>query len=551
MFLTDPLHTSLLASRRLPKRLRSTAVRGIRTTGCILPGKSTVASALADFISDNPQDAREKLSATRNSGIIRDALCVALDITDTPLRRQSKARQLWRLGDWEAALELAQGRLRQHITDERETITHGIDRIAALPRSSGTIPSSKPTGVIYSLTNSLPSSTAGYAQRSHQLLKAVTQQGIDVTASTRPGYPVIIGKLASNEAFCLNGVMYRRNMPWIMPTKVSQKIRLEADRIVELARRNNAGVLHCTTDWVHGLATFEAARRTGLPWIYEMRGQREDTWLTQFPDSLIPRCETSSRYKSLRRIETQLATAANAVIVLSEVQKKELVERGVDNRKVAVVPNGVEETLINHPRDKATSRQSLSLPTDGFIYGTVSSVVAYEGIDLLVRILPRVLEEVPTAHLVIVGDGSALPSLRKMADQLRVHEHITFAGAVPYEETPSWYASFDVFCIPRIDSRVTQTITPLKSIPALACGVPVLASNLSALREITPPTERQWLLPPDNDSVWSDRLTTMAVEPLSESTSQICRAFAQLRIWKQSSRALTEIYEQLGHMEVL
>ena len=338
MLLTDPLHTTLLVFRRLPKRFRSTVAQGIRTTG-----KSVVAHALADFITDYPQDAREKLSDTRDSGRIRDSLCVALDITDTPLRSQSRARQLWRLGNWDAALELAQGRLREHITDERETIICGIDRVTTFPHKSGTRPGKEPIRVICSLTNSLPSSTAGYAQRSHQLLSAVAKQGINVTASTRPGYPVIIGKLSSHESLRLDGVTYRRNMPWIMPTKVSQKIRLEADRIVELAHRENADVLHCTTDWIHGLATFEAARRTKLPWIYEMRGQREDTWLAQFPDFLVAQCETSTRYRSLRKIETKLANAADAVIVLSEVQKNELIGRGVDRSKITVIPNGVEE----------------------------------------------------------------------------------------------------------------------------------------------------------------------------------------------------------------
>src|SRR5699024_9043878 len=108
--------------------------------------------------------------------------------------------------------------------------------------------------------------------------------------------------------------------------------------------------------------------------------------------------------------------------------------------------------------------------------------VRYEGIDTLIRATPLL----PANYqVVIVGAGEHLNDLKKLAEELKVDERILFVGAVPEYEAMSWYHEIDIFCVPRIDSEVTRSVTPLKSLPASALKVPIVASDLPALREVT------------------------------------------------------------------
>lgn len=174
--------------------------------------------------------------------------------------------------------------------------------------------------------------------------------------------------------------------------------------------------------------------------------------------------------------------AASAVVALSDISRQQMIERGVDPAKIVVIPNAVDEELIDKKFQREAIREELKLPVNVKIVGTVTAVVDYEGLDCLVRALALLPSE---WRGLVVGDGTSLPGLKELATDLGVRDRIDFVGKKPSTDIWKWYAVLDVFAVPRRDTRVTRVVTPIKPLIAMALGIPVVASDLPALREVT------------------------------------------------------------------
>ncbi|PRQ10479.1 hypothetical protein C1Y63_11365 [Corynebacterium sp. 13CS0277] len=428
------------------------------------------------------------------------------------------------------------------------------------------------------LTNSYPHSTAGYAQRTHTLLQAITRQLCEGTkgqtsdgagtkgetpdgagarqacreclrAVTRYGYPAIIGVLSAGPDQ-VDDVTYHRHIPGLFHPLLSRRLAAHTDHVVEHVIACGATVIHATTDYENGLVARAAARRLGLPWVYEMRGERERSWVASLPQAWRERAAASPRFRALRAREAELANDADRVIVLSEVQRAALAARGVTT-PILVVGNGVPQASLEKPLDRAAARAEVcaewGLETDTPLIGTITAVVDYEGLDLLVDVAQLLATRLPAARILIVGDGVALPELKARAAAQGVDTMI-FVGKVPPERAAVYYAALDVFTVPRADTDVTRTITPLKSIPALGVGCPVLVSDVPALEEITPPEAAEWILPRDPE-IWAQaivdcvgQLDDTRTHPLAPAA----RAFAASRTWERGAARIVRAYEELG-----
>ena len=142
------------------------------------------------------------------------------------------------------------------------------------------------------------------------------------------------------------------------------------------------------------------------------------------------------------------------------------------------------ETSSTEPLDKASARRELGLPEDGQFIGTVSSLVPYEGIEDLLAAFVRLAADIPHLRLLIVGDGSSMPSLQIQAQRSGFASRIVFTGRVPRSQAALYHQALDVFVVPRKDLEVTRSVTPLKPVEAMACARPVVASDLPALAEL-------------------------------------------------------------------
>lgn len=150
--------------------------------------------------------------------------------------------------------------------------------------------------VVAPITNSLPYTQAGYSLRTHELFSAVSNLGTSVHAITRLGYPVIVGRAPRASHDEIDGVTYHRNLPHLFPSTPESTLSRASDGIVGLAKKVDADVIHTTSRFTNGLAAGKAAAELSLPWIYEVRGREERTWLASLPQDLQADAANSERF---------------------------------------------------------------------------------------------------------------------------------------------------------------------------------------------------------------------------------------------------------------
>ncbi|RMG30831.1 MAG: glycosyltransferase, exosortase A system-associated [Gammaproteobacteria bacterium] len=252
-----------------------------------------------------------------------------------------------------------------------------------------------------------------------------------------------------------------------------------AERALEVARRERPDVLHAHSPALDGLAALRVGRRLGLPVVYEIRAFWEDAAV----DHGTAR-EGGLRYRLTRALETYVARRADALVTICEGLKQDLVARGIPEEKITVVPNAVDlqNFQADVPRDKALAR-ALELG-EGPVLGFLGSFYAYEGLDLLIEALPRIAAALPGVRLLLVGGGPQETTLKARVAALRLEERVVFTGRVPHAEVGRYYGLVDILVYPRKSMRLTELVTPLKPLEAMAQRKLVVASDVGGHREL-------------------------------------------------------------------
>lgn len=411
-----------------------------------------------------------------------------------------------------------------------------IEQLTALPPDSA--PVVRTAGehrVLHFLTNSKPFTQSGYTVRSHHVLACQQAADIEVAALTRLAYPVLVGKFPGTVTQHIDGIAYHRMLPWNYPADLRSRDKSAIHHLIQHARDFDATVLHTTTDFKNAVIVAEAAAQLGVPWVYEVRGELENTWLSRQPADKQDEAEASEFYRLARAQETRYMQVADAVVALSDISREQLIRRGVEPGKIHVIPNAVEAEYIGRDFDRSAIRRELGLDPEATLVGTVTAVVDYEGLDVLIRALEHLPENVSA---LIVGDGTARPGLESLARELGLEDRVIFTGRQPSEDIWRWYATLDVFAVPRKDTLVCRTVTPIKPLTALALDVPVVASDLPALREVTG-GRAEYVLAED-----SEALAGGITRALSKG-SQGGPVWARQRTWEANSSRYRLMYAGL------
>ena len=340
-----------------------------------------------------------------------------------------------------------------------------------------------PLRVAFLLNNSLPYTRSGYTVRTQQVLSNLRKLSTDTFVYTRLGYPSVVGKVSAKRAVVVNGVEYLKLMPHRIPFNFVARLAKEISLLEKECLKNSVQVLHTTTGFRNAVVVSHVASRIGVPWIYEVRGEPYNTWLSKMPEELRAVARKSKRYNDLVALETKAMRAASAVICLSEVSKARIVQQGVEKSKVFVFPNCMSEDAINFRGEQPpldSLFKSEKCPTA--LVGSVTSIVDYEGLDVLLG-AAEYLD--PSIHFLIVGSGHSEESLKHQVKAAGMGRRFHFVGRKPEEEIFKWYKLLDVFVVPRKDYEVCRNVTPIKPMIAMAMGIPVVASDLPALREVT------------------------------------------------------------------
>jgi len=194
--------------------------------------------------------------------------------------------------------------------------------------------------------------------------------------------------------------------------------------------------------------------------------------------------EGAPRYRLTRALETFALKHADAVITICEGLRAEIVGRGIDPQKVTVVPNAVDiEKFVLGREPDLSLRRGLDLE-NVIVLGFIGSFYAYEGLALLIEAFPKMLAAEPRLRVLLVGGGAQETNLKETAARLGVEDKVRFTGRVPHSEVQRYYDLIDVLVYPRLPMRLTELVTPLKPLEAMAQGRLLAASDVGGHREL-------------------------------------------------------------------
>jgi PEP-CTERM/exosortase A-associated glycosyltransferase len=405
-----------------------------------------------------------------------------------------------------------------------------------------------PHRVLHLVTNSLPYSNAGYTTRTHQILTAQKQIGLDPHALTRLGFPVAQGAFGAPSLDIVDGIPYHRSLPARpLPRRAVARFAYEIDEAADIVATLRPGVLHAASNHWNGQVALALRDRFGVPVVYEVRGFLEESWLSR-RDGEETDGSSTDRYRLERDLETFVMREADLVTTLGEVMRQEIVSRGIDPERVILAPNAVDDRFLTTAPDARDLRRTLGIADDEITVGVISTLYKHEGIVTLVDAVARLAPSNPRLRLVVVGDGPERDAIRARAEQAGIADRTLLTGRVPFNRVHDYYAAIDVFCVPRVQARVSDLVTPLKPVEAMATARAMVASDVGGLREVITDGVTGVLVRPDDAVALAE-----GIEPLLYDLDLRSRLGVAARDWVAEHRTWTQVasryrdaYAQLG-----
>jgi PEP-CTERM/exosortase A-associated glycosyltransferase len=394
--------------------------------------------------------------------------------------------------------------------------------------------------ILHILDHSLPIHS-GYTFRTRAIMKAQIEMGWEVRGVTGPRY-----NLPSPDPDAQDGLIFRRT-PAIKPARAPigeiREVAALSRRAAAVAAEWKPDLLHAHSPALNGIAGLRAAKALGLPLLYEIRAFWEDAAVGNGTGR-----EGSLMYRLTRTLENYVVARADAVAVICEGLRSDLIGRGVAPDKIMVSPNGVDLELFGDPPppDEALRAQLGLAGCD--VIGFIGSFYDYEGLDDLIAAMPLLVARRPNAALLLVGGGPMEDALRKQSSASPAAASIHFVGRVPHHEVERYYSLIDVLAYPRKLMRLTDLVTPLKPLEAMAQRRLVAASNVGGHRELIEDGVTGTLFPPDDPPAMAKALGDLLDDRSGwDQRRADGRIFVEReRNWAVNVSRYQPIYEQLA-----
>jgi PEP-CTERM/exosortase A-associated glycosyltransferase len=399
------------------------------------------------------------------------------------------------------------------------------------------------TRVLHVLDHSLPLHS-GYTFRTRAILKAQEGHGLEVRGITGQRHNLEAPGGPSPEA--TDGLTFHRT-PGVPagPPALREIGEINAlDRAIRaLAEEWRPDIIHAHSPALCGAAASRAARALGVPFVYEIRAFWEDAAVGNLTGT-----EGSLKYRLTRALETQVAKEADALFTICEGLKDDLAARGIPAGKIGVMMNGVDLDLFGEPaaRNDALAAQ-LGIAPGAPVIGYIGSFYAYEGVDDLIAAMPLLRRSHPDARLLLVGAGPMADAWRAAAAALPEPDAVIFTGRVPHTEVERYYSLVDVLAYPRKAQRLTDLVTPLKPLEAMAQRRLVAASSVGGHRELIEDGVTGTLFAPDDPAACAAALARLLNSRESwDAMRQRAEAHVRSRHdWAENARGYLSVYHLL------
>jgi PEP-CTERM/exosortase A-associated glycosyltransferase len=308
-------------------------------------------------------------------------------------------------------------------------------------------------------------------------------------------------------------------------------MRALENRLHEVSLKVRPDLIHAHSPVLNALPALRVGAKLGIPVVYEVRAFWEDAAVNHGTTR-----EGSLRYRLTRSLETHALRRARHVFTICDGLRRDIIARGLPAAKVTVIPNAVDVDAFEvSSQPNVTLRQKLGFAGCKVI-GFIGSFYAYEGLDLLLNAMPRLLRNAPEVRLLLVGGGFQDEALRAQAARLGLADKVVFTGRVPHAEVQRYYDVVDVLAYPRHPMRLTELVTPLKPLEALAQGGLIVASDVGGHRELIRDGETGLLFPAgDAEALAGTLLRLLQDEMLQLHLRRSGRRYVEIeRTWARS-----------------
>jgi PEP-CTERM/exosortase A-associated glycosyltransferase len=326
--------------------------------------------------------------------------------------------------------------------------------------------------VLHVLDHSLPLHS-GYTFRTLAILREQRALGWQTIHLTTPKQGAGTG-----EQETVDGWDFHRT-PNTEGTGLLAQMRLTSARLDQVVTEMHPDLIHAHSPVLNALPSLWVGRRRRLPVVYEMRASWEDAAVDHGTT-----VEGSLRYRASRALESIALRYADQVTTICEGLRADIAVRGIPSERITVIPNAVDVNLFQFgAAPDAQLRSSLGL--DGAtVIGFAGSFYGYEGLDLLLEAARQMLPRRPQLRVLLVGGGPQESNLKAQAAAAGMQDHVIFTGRVPHAEVQRYYDLIDVLAYPRLPIRLTELVTPLKPLEAMAQGRMLVASDVGGHREL-------------------------------------------------------------------
>ena len=394
--------------------------------------------------------------------------------------------------------------------------------------------------ILHVFDHSLPLQS-GYVSRSLGIIRAQRARGWETIHVTTPRYHASAVKYE-----IIDGFTFYRSPPVNSSMPVLRELlEMNATKrtLSAVLRAEKPDILHAHSPLLSALPALSVARKFGLPVVYEVRGLWEDAGVDlghMRPGSL--------KYRASRALDSYAMSRADWVIALCDPLRAELVERGIPNARITVVPNAVDAAFLSSASVCDSSlREELGLGNEP-ILGFIGSFYSYEGLDLLLEAVPVLSARVPKFTILLVGGGPEEKRLRKIVQDMGIERFVRFVGRVHHEEVSRYYGLIDVLVFPRRKMRLTDLVTPLKPLEAMAHTKPIVASDVGGHRELIRDADTGYLFSAGSASALAACLEAVILNRVSAARiAANGRAFVERqRTWDAVVDRYAGVYEEIN-----
>jgi len=250
--------------------------------------------------------------------------------------------------------------------------------------------------------------------------------------------------------------------------------------VLKLNKARNYDLIHSVQDGIFCYVGTCVKRLTGRPHLITIQG-----------GNISAGFKNDLSGKILCKLQKWSFKNADWVHVISRSLAQESERLGAKN--IAVLPNGINSRLFK-PMDKEKIRRKYSLSPKEKIVVSVARLAPVKGVDCLIRAIGLLVENISALRLIVIGDGKQRMELEQLIDQLHLNNKVQLLGFIPHEQILEYLNMADVFVLPSRHEGLGIAL-----IEAMACGIPVIGSNVDGIVDLIEHEKNGILFPPNDE----------------------------------------------------